>query len=323
MPLVIAHRGASGYRPEHSPAAYLLALEQGADGLEPDVVLSRDGVGVIRHDARLARSTDVSARLDLAHHQSDDEPARARLGPGSAGGTDWSTHDMDWATLSTLHCREPWPELRPRSASHDDTEGIIRLADLLTLIDSRSAAARLSREIESPAVVIELKPESDRPDLGLDPVRALGAELARAGWSASDARIVIESFSASMLARVPEDMRRVLLIDDADSFTAALGECAHSGFSGVSFSVERLAAMPGLVEEAHRAGLLVFVWTARVENAFLPARWRDGANPADWGRWPEWFDEIIASGVDGIFTDYPDLLRGRVEVARGASVADT
>src|SRR3954454_16332942 len=105
-PLVIGHRGAPGYRPEHSRSSYDLALAMGADAVEPDVVVSRDGVLVVRHENEISGSTDVADRLEFARRRT----TKTIDGVEVSG---WFVEDFTWDELSTLRCRERLPQLRP------------------------------------------------------------------------------------------------------------------------------------------------------------------------------------------------------------------
>src|SRR5690554_494359 len=127
--LVIAHRGASGHRPEHTRVAYELAIELGAGAIEPDIVPSRDGVLVLRHENEISGTTDVADRAEFADRRTTKEFLGQRI-------TGWFTEDFTWAELCTLRARERLPQLRPGSAAFDDTEPILRLEDLLGILEN-------------------------------------------------------------------------------------------------------------------------------------------------------------------------------------------
>lgn len=303
---IIAHRGASGYRPEHTEAAYRLAFAQGADAVEPDLLLSRDGVVVIRHEHDLSNSTDVADRPEFA--------ARRRLGFGEDGPVEgrfpsavegWFTEDFDWAELATLRAREPRPALRPANAEWNDREAVLRFADLLRLLDepiarSASGAATL--------LVAELKHANDFAALGFDLVAAVLADLEAAGWQPDDQRLIFESFEPEPLHALAGWGQRVLLVDEghwpADPLAAA------EPFDGLSFDVERLLVDPELPARLHAAGKQAYAYTLRPENAFLPERYRTSAGPAEWGNWQAWVDFVLGCGLDAVFVDHPDLAVG-------------
>jgi glycerophosphoryl diester phosphodiesterase len=131
-PLLIGHRGAPGYRPEHTASSYRLAFAMGVDAVEPDVVATADGVLVLRHENEISGTTDVADRPEFADRRTTKRVDGARL-------TGWFTEDFTWAELTTLRCRERIPALRPGSAEHNDTEPILRLSDLLDLVEEASA----------------------------------------------------------------------------------------------------------------------------------------------------------------------------------------
>ena len=127
QPLVIGHRGASGYRPEHSRSAYDLALAMGVDAVEPDVVVSKDGVLVVRHENEISGTTDVADRPEFAARRTTKKVDGSAL-------TGWFTEDFTWEELATLRCRERLPQIRPSSASFDDQQPLLRLRDVLDLV---------------------------------------------------------------------------------------------------------------------------------------------------------------------------------------------
>src|SRR5215207_8964149 len=143
-PLVIGHRGASSYRPEHTRSAYELAIDQGADLVEPDVVLSRDGALVVRHENELSRSTDVATRPEFADR-------RTTRDFGTTRRTGWFTEDFTLAELRTLGAVERMADLRPMNTAYDTREGILTLAEVVEIARRRSTRARPVR------VLVELK----------------------------------------------------------------------------------------------------------------------------------------------------------------------
>ncbi|MFM6974583.1 MAG: glycerophosphodiester phosphodiesterase family protein [Agromyces sp.] len=292
---IIGHRGASGYRPEHTEAAYRLAIELGVDALEPDLVLSRDGVVIIRHEHDLSHSTDVADRSEFADRQ--------REGFGEDGPViGWFTEDFDWAELATLRAREPRPTVRPQNTAFDDAQGIMRFRDLLDLLaepHSRGTSA------EAVQLVAELKHTNAYAALGMDLVGAVLSELTAAGWRPDDPRLIFESFEAEPLDALAGWGKRVLLIDEAH-WPADLIQAAKR-FDGVSFDTEHLLLEPDLPARLHEQGLLAFAYTLRPENAFLPERYRTSGEPSDYGNWREWFELVLHSGLDAVFVDHPDL----------------
>ena len=142
-PLVIAHRGASGYHPEHTRKAYLTAIAQGADAIEPDLVISRDGVLVIRHENEISGTTDVASRPEFAHLLTTKVVDGEEL-------TGWFTEDFTWAELSTLRCIERVPQLRPQNAFENGEYAMLRFIDLLEIADQAPRKLTLVVEIKHP-----------------------------------------------------------------------------------------------------------------------------------------------------------------------------
>jgi glycerophosphoryl diester phosphodiesterase len=322
-PLVIGHRGASGYRPEHTAAAYELAITLGADAIEPDIVPTKDGVLVLRHENEISGTTDVARRSEFADRRTTRRINGVTL-------TGWFTEDFTWAELATLRATERLPQLRQPSASFDGTQPLLRLRDLLDLLDAGSE--RSGRPI---GLVAEIKHPTYFGSIGLPLDELVAAELA--GWDDGE-RITVECFEQSVLRQVRErgvSGRLVYLLEargSAPDLVARFGRRAlpyseqltEAGLArlarevdGVSVDKSRLivraqdgsATTTSLVADAHAAGLQVFVWTLRPENRFLIAPHRRGASPRDWGDWLTEFRMIIDTGVEGIFVDHPDLGR--------------
>jgi len=318
-PLVIGHRGASGYRPEHTRAAYELAFTLGADAVEPDIVPSRDGVLVLRHENEISGTTDVSAHPEFAHLRTTKVIDGETL-------TGWFTEDFMWAELATLRARERLPAVRTASATFDDRWGILRLSDLLGIIDEQSA--RLGREL---VMVAEIKHATHFASVGLPLDELFATEVA--GW-ASPTNLVVESFEQTVLEQIKArgvPGRYIYLVEKSGSPAdlvaqfgrRALSYSAHLTSAGLArlakevdgISVDKALLMDArtptgttdLVERAHAAGLLVFTWTLRPENRFLARNLRRGSTARDYGDWLSEFQLILGTGVDGVFADQPDL----------------
>lgn len=317
-PLVIAHRGACGYRPEHSRAAYELALNMGADAVEPDIVTTRDGVLVIRHENEISGTTDVASRTEFADRRTTKTIDGQKL-------TGWFTEDFTWAELKTLRVRERLPELR--GTAFDEEQGILRLTDLLELLDAHGDTG----------MVAEIKHPTYFDSIGFPLGELVAAELADAGWKA-DPRLVVECFETGVLAQVRAHgigARYVFLLEasgapadevaargrDAKAFAEylteeGLAELAASGMDGISVDKHLLLATDAsgqvtgttdLVDRAHAAGLTVFCWTLRAENNFLAKNFRRAGGAKEYGEWLEEFQLIMRTGLDGVFADQPDL----------------
>ena len=340
-PLVIGHRGASGYRPEHTRSAYELAFALGADAVEPDIVATRDGVLVLRHENEISGTTDVASRPEFAGRRTTREVDGAPL-------TGWFTEDFTWSELATLRARERLGALRQASASFDGRYPIIRLRDLFELVDAASDERR--RVIR---MVAEFKHASYFDALGLPLDELFAAELDAAGWGRGDERLIMESFEPTVLDRLgARGIRgaRVFLIEASgapwdlvvaegraapkyDAFVTPEGLFGLAGrFDGVSIDKTRLLSGPPstngtpahrgnptgpapevpllgaeLVDAAHAAGLEVYTWTLRPENRFLSKRFRRGSARAAYGDWFSEFTLVMGMGVDGVFVDHPDL----------------
>jgi glycerophosphoryl diester phosphodiesterase len=323
-PLVIAHRGASGYRPEHTRGAYALAFALGADAVEPDLVATRDGVLVLRHENEISRTTDVASRREFAHRRTSKRVDGVRL-------TGWFTEDFTWDELRTLHTVERIPGIRAANAAFDGWYGILRLSDVMRMIDDASEQAR--KQI---AMVAELKHADYFASIGLPLDELFAAEIA--GWATGE-NLIVEAFEQTVL----EGLRRrgvpgryMFLIDDAGSpadLVARYGARARTyadhltdtGLArlatevhGISVNKQLLLDLDSggklrggtdLADRAHQAGLSIYCWTLRAENRFLPRQLRTGARPGGYGDWPTEFRTLLDSGVDGVFADQPDLVR--------------
>ncbi|MHC2997888.1 glycerophosphodiester phosphodiesterase family protein [Microbacterium sp. HJ5] len=324
-PLVIGHRGAPGYRPEHSRSSYDLALELGVDAVEPDIVVSSDGVLVVRHENEISGTTDVADRLEFAARRTTKTVDGAEL-------TGWFTEDFTWDELSTLRCRERLPRVREGSATFDDQQPVLRLRDVLDLVRAGSLAQ--GREI---GVVLEIKHATYFGALGWDLDELIAAELRDAGWADGALPLTIESFESSILYALQErgiPAAYIYLLEAAgrpfDLFTAQ-GKAALTykqtaqpagldalvgRVDGISvdkrmiLAPDKLGRLTGpspLVADAHERGLRVFTWTCRPENSFLIGQFRGRGGPAAFGDWESEWAVIRDAGVDGVFVDHPDL----------------
>lgn len=330
-PIVIAHRGASGYLPEHTLPAYFLAVEQGADYIEPDLVATRDGVLVARHENEIGGTTDVAQHAEFAARR------RAQLIDGEAV-EGWFTEDFTLAELKTLRARERIPELRPGGARFDGQFEVPTFAEVLALaraLDGQRAAAARARGLPAPPR-IGLYPETKHPShfatLGLALEERLVEALHTAGFTEAEDPVFIQSFETGNLRRLRgmTCLRLVQLVagegapwdlaaaSDPRRFAdlirpAGLAAVArHADALGVAkeLVIPRGAdgtqdAPTSLVREAHAAGLLVHAWTLRAENAFLPLPYRRGAAPASPGDMESEVSDFLEAGVDGFFTDHP------------------
>ncbi len=323
--LVIAHRGSSGERPEHTLAAYARAIDQGADFIEPDIVATKDGVLVARHENEISGTTDVASRPEFAARKAtkiiDGEPV-----------TGWFTEDFTLAELKTLRARERLPDLRPGSAAFDGQEPVPTLAEVIDLVRRKGAEA--GRRV---GLYPELKHPTYFQSIGLPLEGRLVEALHAAGLEGPGAPVFIQSFEVGSLRalRGMTGLRLVQLIaaTGAPADWAAAGEpgtyadmLTGPGLARVrayadGVGLEKALLVPrgpggealaptGLAAKAKAAGLLVHAWTFRSENAFLPAGLRRGepADPAHkalHGDWAAEYRQFRDLGVHGVFSDFP------------------
>ena len=232
--LVIGHRGASGYRPEHTRASYELALALGADAVEPDIVATKDGVLVLRHENEISGTTDVAAHPEFA-----DRRTTKRIDGVSLTG--WFTEDFTWSELSTLRAVERLPQIRQSSSSFDGTQPILRLRELLDLLDDERA--RSGREV---ALVAEVKHPTHFSSIGLPLDELLAAELGR--WNSPD-RLIVECFEQGVLTQLKERgiaARYVYLLESKGSPPDLV---ARFGRKALPYSAQLTAS--GLARLAH------------------------------------------------------------------------
>lgn len=313
-PLVIAHRGASGERPEHTRAAYELAIDQGADFIEPDLVMTRDGHLVARHENEIGGTTDVADRAEFADRRS----TRTIDGMDVTG---WFTEDFTLAELTTLRARERLPQLRPANTAFDGEDPILTFAEVIAI--ARAATARTGRTI---GVIPELKHPSYFAAIGLPMEDAFVAVLEAEGWAGPDAPLVVQCFEVEPLRRLNARIEAPLVQliaagagpwDRPDLTPAQM--LSPEGLAEIAAYAEILGLESGLViahdsgtptgavDNAHAAGLQVHVWTLRAENYFLPPMHRRGDDPTAHGDLHAWARALYDAGVDGVFSDFPGV----------------
>ena len=310
--------------PSTTRSAYELAITLGVDAIEPDIVVTRDGVLVLRHENEISGTTDVATRSEFADRRATKKVDGVSL-------TGWFTEDFSWDELRTLRAVERLPDVRQASATFDNTEGILRLQDLLDILDA--GAERTGRPI---SIVAEVKHPTYFASIGL-PLDGLIAD-ALTPWD-DGARTIVECFEQTVLGQIrdrgvngtfvylletrgsaPDQVARFgpkALPYSAQLTDAGLARLAKD-LDGVSVDKALLLKQGGrdLVDRAHAAGLEVFTWTLRPENRFLAKAHRAGTDPQHWGDWSGEFRAVLETGVDGIFVDHPDLgIAARAEVA--------
>jgi glycerophosphoryl diester phosphodiesterase len=313
-PLVIGHRGASGYLPEHTLPSYALAVLQGADYIEPDLVATRDGVLVARHENEIGGTTDVAARAQFASRR-----RRQRVDGEGEGGSvkvveGWFVEDFTLAELKTLRARERLPELRPENASYDGQFEVPTFDEVLELLAGINASRRLAGR-----PLVGVYPETKHPahfaQCGLPLEPALLAALDR---GLHGAPVFIQSFEVNSLVQLRASCAHPLvqLVGNVALTAASLASIAgYAQAIGVPKSLlvsedpQGALAATTLAGDAHAAGIAVHVWTFRAENAFLPVALRRGAGPQEHGDIAAEIKLHLSAGADGLFCDQPDVAR--------------
>jgi len=300
--LVIGHRGACGYRPEHTLASYELAARQGADYLEPDLVITSDGVLVCRHEPEISGTTDVADHPEFA-----DRRTVKRLAGKDVEG--WFAEDFTLAELQTLRARERIPDVRPRTAAeHDGRYGIPTYQELLDL------AAALSVELGR---TIGTYPETKHPAyfrrLGLPLEPPLVEILERNGLNRPDAPVIVQSFGDNLRTlRAELSVEFVQLLSKPGADLADIATYAEAIGPGKHLFLPRddegrSLEPTSLVADALAHGLRVHAWTFRAENRFLPLELRSSDDPNALGDVTAELRVARDLGVDAVFCDQPDL----------------
>lgn len=322
-PLIIAHRGASGYVPEHTLAAYALAVLQGADYIEPDLVMSKDGQLIARHDNELGLTTDVAQRPEFANRQRTQTIDGVTL-------NGWFSEDFTLAELKTLRAIERIPQIRPGNARLDGNFSIPTLQEIIDLVKS----LQLSQQR-----VIGLYPETKHPthfqQLGLALEKPLVKLLKKNGYKNAKAPVYIQSFEVENLKTLSRltSIRLVQLFGAGQPFDqqvlgTGLTYAQMASPAGLK-AISRYAAGVGpeksyiiprdangnldaanataFVANAHAHGLKVHPYTFRAENTFLPANLRTGSDPQARGDSAAEIQLFLDAGIDGLFIDQPDI----------------
>lgn len=331
-PIVMGHRGCSALRPEHTLASYAKAIADGADFIEPDLVPTKDGVLIARHENNIAETTDVASRSEFAAR-------RATKVVDGETITGWFTEDFTLAEIKTLRARERLQGMRQESHSYDGQFQIVTLEEIADFTAAEAAAR--GRKI---GLIPEIKHSTYFAGIGL-PMEQRFLDRLHASHYLSTAPVIVQSFEIANLKalrpKLPGNVQTMQLIGDPsqspadfvaagdkrlwrDLFTpAALAEMATYAdwFSPATRLYRpldkngRLLPSTGLAEAARKAGMLVGCWTFRPENHFLAADFRndagDGARNVA-GSLRE-IATYVALGLDGFFTDDPALGRKVVD----------
>ena len=308
-PAVVGHRGASGLRPEHTIEAYRLAIAQGADDIELDLVPTRDGVLVARHESEISGTTDVASRPEFA----DRRTTKVIDGEELDG---WFVEDFTLAEIKALTARERLPQLRPGNVEYDGRFGIPTFNEILAMVHAESV-----RQRRSIGVMAELKHAAYFDGIGLPLDVPLLADLRRHGVDHARSRVTVMAFETTILQRLAGRTRVPVIqlleeperrpadrtdltyaelatpegLDFIDTYADGIG--AHKGLV-LPRDGEGAIGMPSpLVRDAHRRWLTVHVWTLRAEPRYLPHGLDLFAEAS----------AFLAAGVDGLITDHPDV----------------
>jgi glycerophosphoryl diester phosphodiesterase len=329
-PLVIGHRGASGYRPEHTLAAYALAIEQGADYVEPDLVATKDGILVARHENDISGTTDVADRAEFAGRRTtktiDGVPV-----------TGWFTEDLTLAELKTLRAKERIPQLRPLNRRFDGAFEVPSLQEVIDLVKAKEK--ELGRRI---GIYPETKHPTYFASIGLPLEERLVKVLHTNGYQGKSDPVFIQSFEVGNLKALKRltQLPLVQLINASGrpyDFVASVDSRTYAdlitpaglreirGYAeGIGANKNlivprdgsgRLLPATSLIRDAHQAGLIVHGWTFRNENEFLPADFRigspgDATSRAQRGHPEAEYALFYRLGIDGLFSDQPDTAVG-------------
>jgi len=312
--IVIAHRGASGERPEHTLASYTLAIEQGADYIEPDLVLTKDGVLVARHENEISETTDVADKAEFADRKTSKTIDGQKM-------TGWFTEDFTLAELKTLRAKERLPQLRSANMAYDGQFEIPTFDEILALAKAQSAVTGRT---------IGIYPETKHPSyftaIGLPHEAPLLAALTKYGHVEKSAPVFIQSFEVENLKalRPKTKLRLIQLMAETGSppdrsdvtyaqmasaeglkivATYADGIGPNKAMVIPRTLLGNLGDPTTLVADAHKVGLAVHPWTFRRENYFLPLAQKSGVDPRGVGDLNAEIKAYLATGVDGIFSD--------------------
>ena len=312
QPLVIGHRGASGYRPEHTLASYELAIQMGADYIEPDIVSTKDGVLIARHENDISETTDVGNVREFANRKTTKKIDGREV-------TGWFIEDFTLAEIKTLRAKERLPF---RNHSYDSQFEIPTLQEVIDLAKQKSTQT---------GRIIGIYPETKYPtyfkSIHLSLEEPLVAILEANGYINSDDPVFIQSFEVENLKQLNKitDLPLVQLLDEADKQPydfvmkgdsrtyadltspkelAKIAEYAEAlgPYKRLIIPVsedKRLKPATSLINDAQAVGLKVHTWTFRKEDQYLAPDY-NGNPQAE-------YEQFFKLGIDGVFSDFPDI----------------
>ena len=326
-PTIYGHRGASGYRPEHTLASYRLAARMGADYVEPDLVPTKDGVLVARHESAIGATTDVANHPEFAGRRT------TKVIDGATFANEWFTEDFTLAELKTLRAKERLPDVRQRNTIYDGRYTIPTFQEVIDLRD------QVSRELRRKVGLIpELKHSTYFRSIGLGLEEPFVATVRRNRLDNRGAKVTVQSFEIANLKSLHRILRNVPIVQLYGAKGSKPGDVLAAGgtttyaqmatpaglrevarYADVAspskdYIVPRDAAGASLapttfVRDAHAARLDVVAYTFRNENTFLPLELRAGASPIEYGDAIAEYQQFFALGVDGVFSDNPDTAK--------------
>ena len=328
---IYGHRGAAGYRPEHTFGSYRLAARMGADYIEPDLVSTKDGVLVARHEPAIGATTDVADHPEFADRRT------TKVIDGNTFANEWFTEDFTLAELKTLRAKERLPDIRQHNTMYNGRYTIPTFQEVIDLRD------QLSRELHRQVgLVPELKHSTYFRDLGLPLEEPFVRTLRRNHIDNRGAKVTVQSFEISNLKALNRQLPGVPLVQLLDAPNLKPGDVLKAGGSltygqmatpaglrdiakyadvaspSKNYIVPRDAAgfsqpPTTFIQDAHAAGLDVVAYTFRAENSFLPTELRSDRpaldKPGDYGNAFAEFQQFFDLGVDGVFTDNPDIAK--------------
>ena len=331
VPSISAHRGASALKPEHTLPAFEQAIQDGADILELDVVLSKDNVLVVRHDNALAALKDdgsvefATTNIAQLPNFADRKTTRTVDGKVLNG---WFTEDFTWDELQNVRATERFAQLRPANAALDGQLPLLHLQQVADLVKTHNASG--GRPV---GLFIEIKHAAHAKAQGLDMVGALVKFLDANQWNTADAPVLVKSFEVNVLkdlrAQSPVRIYQLLSNKDGPPDLVAQGVtyaqmATPEGMANIKQYAQGVSMLRHLAADMEKgqwirpsaaalaakdAGLSVHIWTLRPENQYLPNPYKNGSNPAQRGHAAAEAKALLATGADGLITDDPASIR--------------